>query len=123
MKEKAHSNGWLKRSLLRPWCQSKPSFALKITPLRFSPEYEKLQNDLARTLIEIILTSNDTSPLLQNLYSNDTLDLLLEQIMKEGNLYGFRAGMAVVSQLIRALGPLHDSEIAGHVCDSLHQHS
>lgn len=82
-----------------------------LTVLRFAPEYERLQSDLARTLIEIIVTSNETSPILQKLYSEEILDLLLEQIMKENNTYGFRAGMAVLSQLMRVLGSqMHESD-------------
>jgi hypothetical protein len=62
------------------------------------------------------LTSADSSPLLHTLYSEETVDLLLEQVLKPGNTYGFRAGMAVISQLLRALGnSMHDSDMSGNV--------
>lgn len=83
---------------------------------RFSPEYEKLQSDLARTIIEIVVTSSETSPLLQKFYSSEIIDLLLELVLKENNNYGFRSGMAVFSQLLRVLGSqMHDSELPGVV--------
>lgn len=105
------------RTMVSKWVSNHLSQVfLTFSSSRFSPEHERLQSDLARTLIEIIVTSSESSPLLQKLYAEDTLDLLLEQILKPGNTYGFRAGMAVVSQLLRALGnQMHDSDMSGNV--------
>jgi hypothetical protein len=76
---------------------------------RFAPEHTKLQSDLARTLIELALTSGDNSPLLVKFYSSEILELLIDLITRENNTYGFRAGMAVLSQLLRVLGSqIHD---------------
>eukprot|EP01126_Amoeba_proteus_P028392 TRINITY_DN2800_c0_g1_i12.p1 TRINITY_DN2800_c0_g1~~TRINITY_DN2800_c0_g1_i12.p1 ORF type:complete len:390 (-),score=73.04 TRINITY_DN2800_c0_g1_i12:914-2083(-) len=70
---------------------------------RFSPEYINLHSDLTRTVIEIVVSSSESSPLVQRFYTKENVKLLLNLVMKEGNDYGFRAGLAVVSQLLRVL--------------------
>jgi len=81
---------------------------------RFSPEYKHLQSDLARTLIEVILSSSSNSPFLKQLYEPEMIDLLFSQVLKEGNVYGFRSGMAVMSQLLRGLAHQDDGDVIPH---------
>eukprot|EP01126_Amoeba_proteus_P059697 TRINITY_DN7821_c0_g1_i2.p1 TRINITY_DN7821_c0_g1~~TRINITY_DN7821_c0_g1_i2.p1 ORF type:complete len:372 (+),score=68.66 TRINITY_DN7821_c0_g1_i2:168-1283(+) len=70
---------------------------------RFSPEYVNLQSDLARTVVEIVVSSSESSPLVQRFYVQENVELLLSLVLKEGNEHGFRSGLAVVSQLLRGL--------------------
>jgi len=80
---------------------------------RFSTEYSSLHSDLARTVIEILATSSESSVLLKKFSSQESVDHLIEQIFKTGNSSGFRSGLAVLSQLLLANHfHLHQSDSA-----------
>lgn len=56
-------------------------------------------------MVEIILTSTETSRLLEKILLPESLEILFENIFKAGNLSGFRYGLTVVSYMLRSLNP------------------
>ena len=82
---------------------------------RFSSEYAHLQPDLARTVVEILSTSNESSVLLKKIASEESVDFLIGQIFQDANVSGFRAGLMVLSQLLRTLAiQCHNGEAVGY---------
>jgi hypothetical protein len=64
-----------------------------------------VHSEISRLLVEVVLTSPDTSPLLQKLVSAEALENLFEKIFMPENPTGFRYGMTVVSFMLRSLNP------------------
>eukprot|EP01127_Copromyxa_protea_P005811 TRINITY_DN15664_c0_g1_i1.p1 TRINITY_DN15664_c0_g1~~TRINITY_DN15664_c0_g1_i1.p1 ORF type:complete len:522 (-),score=70.00 TRINITY_DN15664_c0_g1_i1:76-1641(-) len=72
---------------------------------KFHPESAVIHPEISRLMVEILLTSGETSPLLQKVTEPESLDTLFEKIFLPNNPTGFRYGMTVISYMLRSLNP------------------